>query len=55
MVYTILKPTYAKLEPKILRNRSCEDFSKESFLQDLQNGLKKMVILLNLTMNSKQY
>ena len=40
MVYTILKSTYTKLEPKILRNRSYKDFNKESFLQDLQHGLK---------------
>ena len=35
MVYTTLKSTYTKLEPKILRNRSYKDFNKESFLQDL--------------------
>ena len=35
MVYTMLKSTYAKLEAKILRNRSYKDFNKESFLQDL--------------------
>ena len=40
MVYTILKSTYTKLEPKILRNHSDKDFNKESFLQDLQHGLK---------------
>ena len=32
MVYTMLKSTYAKLEPKILRNCSYKDFTKESFL-----------------------
>ena len=31
MVYTMLKSTYAKFEPKILRNRSYKDFNKESF------------------------
>ena len=42
MVYTMLKSTYAKLEPKILRNRSYKDFNKESFLQDLQHGLNNI-------------
>ena len=32
MVYTMLKSTYTKLEPKILRKRSYKDFNKESFL-----------------------
>ena len=40
--YTTLKSTYAKLEPKMLRNRSYKDFNKESFLQDLQHGLKNI-------------
>ena len=35
MVDTMLKSTYTKLEPKILRNRSYKDFNKESFLVDL--------------------
>ena len=38
MVYTMLRSTYTKLEPNILRNHSCKDFNKESFLQDLQHG-----------------
>ena len=42
MVYTMLKSTYAKLEPKILRSLSCKDFNKESFLQDLQHGLNNV-------------
>ena len=42
MVYTMLKFTYAKSEPKILRNRSYKDFNKESFLQDLQHGLNNI-------------
>ena len=40
MIYTMLKSTYTKLEPKVLRNCSYKDFSKESFLQDFQHGLK---------------
>ena len=36
MIYTMLKSTYAKLEPKFLRNRSYKDFKKESFLRDLK-------------------
>ena len=42
MVYTILKSTYTKLEPKILRNHSYKDFNKESFFQDLQYGLNNI-------------
>ena len=42
MVYTMLKSTYAKWEPKILRNRSYKDFNKESFLQDLHHGLNNI-------------
>ena len=39
MIYTMLKSTYTRLEPKILRNRSYKDFYEECFLQDLQHGL----------------
>ena len=39
MVYTMLKSTYTKLEPKILKNRSYKDFYEEYFLNDLQHGL----------------
>ena len=39
MVYTMLKSTYTKLEPKILRKGFYKDFNKESFLRDLQHGL----------------
>ena len=39
MIYTMLKSTYKRLEPKILRNRSYKDFYEECFLQDLQHGL----------------
>ena len=42
MVYTMLKSTYTKLEPKILRKRSYKDFNKESFLRDLEHGLNNI-------------
>ena len=42
MVYTMLKSTYTKLEPKILRKRSYKDFNKESFLRDEQHGLNNI-------------
>ena len=37
----MLKSNTQSQEPKILRNRSYNDFNKEPFLQDLQYGLKK--------------
>ena len=42
MVYTMLKSTYVKLEPNILRNRSYKNVKKESFLQDLQLRLNNI-------------
>ena len=42
MVYTMLKSTYTKLEPKILRKHSYKDFNKESFLRDLEHGLNNI-------------
>ena len=42
MVYTMPKSTYAKLEPKILRNLSYKDLNKEYFFQDLQDGLNNI-------------
>ena len=44
MVYTMLKSTYAKLEPNILRKHSYKDFNKESFFRDLQHRLKNIAI-----------
>ena len=41
MVYTMLKSTYAKLEPKILRILSDKDVNEEYFLQAWQNGLNR--------------
>ena len=37
MIYTMLKSTYTKLEPKILRKHSYKDFNEESFLWDLKH------------------
>ena len=42
IVYTMLKSTYPKLEPKMLRNRSYRDYSKESFFQDIQHGFNNI-------------
>ena len=42
MVYTMLKSTYTKLEPKIVRNRSYKEINKESFLRDFQHGLNNI-------------
>ena len=42
MVYTMLKSTYTKLEPKTLRKRSYKDFNKESFLWGFQHGLNNI-------------
>ena len=42
MVYTMLRSTYTKLEPKTLRKRSYKDFDKKSFLRDLQHGLNNI-------------
>ena len=42
MVYTMLKSTYTKSEPKILRKSSYKDFNKESFLRDKQHGLNNI-------------
>ena len=51
----MLKSTYAKLEPKVLRNRSYKDLNKASFLQDSQHGLKNIGNFAEFMMNLKQY
>ena len=38
-IYTLLKPTYTKMEPKVLSKRCFKNFSEQSFLQDLKQGL----------------
>ena len=35
----MLKPTYTKMEPKVLSKRCFKNFSEQSFLQDLKQGL----------------
>ena len=39
LIYTMLKSTYTKLEPKVLSRRCFKNFSEQSFLQDLKQGL----------------
>ena len=55
MIYTMLKSTYTRLEPKILRNRSYKDFYEECFLQDLQHGLSNNGNYSDSIMNLKKY
>ena len=38
----MLKSTYTKLEPEILRKHSYKDFNKESFLRGLQHRLNNI-------------
>ena len=35
LIYTILKSTYTKMEPKVFSKRFSKKFSKQSFLQEL--------------------
>ena len=35
----MLKSTYTKMEPKVLSKRCFKNFSEQSFLQDLKQGL----------------
>ena len=39
MINTVLKSTYTKLEPTILRKRQYKNFSKDCFFKDLNFGL----------------
>ena len=39
LVYRRLKSTYTKMEPKVLSERCFKNFSGQSFLQDLKEGL----------------
>ena len=39
LIYTMLKSTYTKMEPKVLSKRCFKNFSEQSFLQDLKKGL----------------
>ena len=36
LIYTMLRPTYTKIEPKVLSKRCFKNFSEQSFLQDLK-------------------
>ena len=38
LIYTMLKSTYTKMEPKVLSKRCFKNFSEQSFLQDLKQG-----------------
>ena len=39
LLYAMLESTYTKMEPKVLSKRCFKDFSEQSFLQDLKQGL----------------
>ena len=39
LIYTVLKSTYTKMKPKVLSKRCFKNFSEQSFLQDLKQGL----------------
>ena len=39
LIYTMLKSTYTKMEPKVLSKRCFKNFSEQSFLKDLKQGI----------------
>ena len=39
LIYLMLKSTYTEMEPKVLSKRCFKNFSEQSFLQDLKQGL----------------
>ena len=39
LIYTMLKSTYIKIEPKVISKRCFKNFTEQSFLQDLKQGL----------------
>ena len=39
LIYTMLNSTYTKMEPKVFSKRFFKNFSEQSFLQDLKQGL----------------
>ena len=55
MIYTILKSTYAKLEPNILRNVVIKISIKNLSSKTYDMGWITLVSLMNLMTNSKQY
>ena len=44
IIYTMLKSTYTKSEPTVVRKRQYKNCSKESFLKDLKFALSNDVI-----------
>ena len=42
LIYTMLKSTYTKMEPKVLSKRWFKNFSEQFFLQDLKQGLSNI-------------
>ena len=39
LIYTMLKSTYTKMDPKVLSKRCFKNCSEQSFLQDFKQGL----------------
>ena len=39
LIYTMLKSTCTKMEPKVISKKCFKNFSEKSFLQDLKQGL----------------
>ena len=48
LIYTMLKSTYTKMGPKVLLKRCFKDFSEQSFLQDLKQGLRNTGIFSDI-------
>ena len=42
LIYTMLKSTYSRMEPKVLTKRCFKNFSEQSFQQDLKHGLSNI-------------
>ena len=42
LIYTILKTTFVKLPPKIVKYRDYKKFCEEEFLTDLEIGLRQI-------------
>ena len=43
LIYTVLKSTFVKLPPKIVKYRECKTFYEEEFLKDLKMNLRQHV------------
>ena len=52
LIYTMLKSTYTKMEPKVLSKRCFKNFSEQSFLYNLKQGLintgNSVILITNL-------